>query len=36
MTVAFNQQRCSVCELCVTACPPRAMKIKPVGQIFFE
>jgi L-aspartate semialdehyde sulfurtransferase ferredoxin len=34
--VEFNQTRCSVCELCVTACPPRAMQTRPVNQIFFE
>jgi NAD-dependent dihydropyrimidine dehydrogenase PreA subunit len=35
MTVEFDQQKCSVCELCVPACPTRAMSIRPVNSIFF-
>jgi formate hydrogenlyase subunit 6/NADH:ubiquinone oxidoreductase subunit I len=36
MEVDFDQQKCSVCELCVTACPPRAMEVRPTDQLFFE
>jgi Fe-S-cluster-containing hydrogenase component 2 len=34
--VVFDQQKCSVCELCVTACPPHAMVVRPTNQLFFE
>jgi Fe-S-cluster-containing hydrogenase component 2 len=35
MEVIFDQQKCSVCELCVPACPTRAMKAKPINKTFF-
>jgi formate hydrogenlyase subunit 6/NADH:ubiquinone oxidoreductase subunit I len=35
MTVEFDQQKCSLCELCITACPTRAMKTTPSIQTFF-
>ncbi|MEA3231063.1 MAG: 4Fe-4S binding protein [Thermodesulfobacteriota bacterium] len=34
--MAFEQEKCSVCELCVTACPVRAMDVTPSNQVFFE
>ena len=36
MKIIFDQEKCSVCELCVPACPPRAMEIRPADQTFFE
>jgi Fe-S-cluster-containing hydrogenase component 2 len=36
MSVLFSQKKCSVCELCVPACPTRAMEIHPTNQAFFE
>ena len=36
MKVDFNQKKCSICELCVPACPTRAMQIRPTNTIFFE
>lgn len=27
MTVAFDKDRCSACELCVSACPAKAMEV---------
>jgi Fe-S-cluster-containing hydrogenase component 2 len=30
MEVLFDQEKCSICELCVTACPPRAMEVRPI------
>jgi Fe-S-cluster-containing hydrogenase component 2 len=36
MHVIFNQKKCSICELCVPACPPRAMEVRPLTQVFFE
>jgi formate hydrogenlyase subunit 6/NADH:ubiquinone oxidoreductase subunit I len=36
MLVLFEQGKCSICELCVPACPTRAMKIRPTNQVFFE
>jgi Fe-S-cluster-containing hydrogenase component 2 len=35
MKVHFDEQRCSVCELCIPACPTRAMEARPVQQKFF-
>ena len=32
----FEQEKCYVCELCVPACPTRAMDIRPLGNDFFE
>jgi len=34
--VRFNQKKCSVCELCVPACPTRAMEVHSINQTFFE
>jgi formate hydrogenlyase subunit 6/NADH:ubiquinone oxidoreductase subunit I len=28
MAVTFNPSKCVACELCVKACPPRAMIVK--------
>lgn len=28
--VRFDQEKCSICEQCVTACPPRAMEVRPI------
>jgi len=36
MSVQFDQKKCSICELCVPACPPRAMEVRPLAQVFFE
>ena len=36
MTVIFDGSKCSACELCVSACPPRAMVVRPSDQAFFE
>ncbi len=36
MRVEFKQKACSVCELCVTACPSRAMEATPINQSFFK
>jgi formate hydrogenlyase subunit 6/NADH:ubiquinone oxidoreductase subunit I len=36
MSVDFNQKKCSVCELCVTACPTRAMEVRPSNKTFFK
>ena len=36
MKVIFDQKKCSICELCVPACPPRAMEVLPTHQSFFE
>jgi formate hydrogenlyase subunit 6/NADH:ubiquinone oxidoreductase subunit I len=35
MAVIFDLQKCSICELCVPACPTRAMKVRPSNQTFF-
>jgi Fe-S-cluster-containing hydrogenase component 2 len=35
MLVSFEQQKCSVCELCVPTCPTRAMTVRPTNQAFF-
>jgi NAD-dependent dihydropyrimidine dehydrogenase PreA subunit len=32
----FDQEKCSICELCVLTCPTRAMEIRPTNQAFFE
>jgi len=32
----LEQEKCSVCELCVPACPTRAMDIRPLGNDFLE
>ena len=32
----FEQEKCSVFDLCVPACPTRAMDIRPLGNDFFE
>jgi NAD-dependent dihydropyrimidine dehydrogenase PreA subunit len=32
MTVGFNKKKCSMCGLCVSTCPPRAMEIHTVGS----
>jgi Fe-S-cluster-containing dehydrogenase component len=29
MGVLFDQEKCSICEQCATACPPRAMEVRP-------
>jgi Fe-S-cluster-containing hydrogenase component 2 len=34
MKVHFEQKRCSVCELCIPACPTRAMEVRPIQQTF--
>jgi len=36
MEVVFDQKKCSVCELCVPACPPRAMEARPIQNSYFE
>ena len=36
MSVVFDQKKCSVCELCVPACPSRAMFVRPTSESFFE
>jgi Fe-S-cluster-containing hydrogenase component 2 len=36
MEVVFDQKKCSVCELCVPACPPRAMEARPIKNSYFE
>jgi len=36
MSVDYDQKKCSVCELCLLACPPRAMEIRPTNKAFFE
>jgi len=28
MEIIFNIDKCIACELCVPACPPRAMEVK--------
>lgn len=35
MSIGFDQKKCSACELCVPACPSRAMEIRPMNQTFF-
>lgn len=30
MGVLFDQEKCSVCGQCVTACPPGAMELRPL------
>jgi L-aspartate semialdehyde sulfurtransferase ferredoxin len=35
MNVLFDIGKCSVCELCVPACPSRAMNVRPINQTFF-
>ena len=35
MEVVFDHDKSSVCELCVPACPVRAMQTRPVTQTFF-
>ncbi|MBW2365274.1 MAG: 4Fe-4S binding protein, partial [Deltaproteobacteria bacterium] len=34
--VEFDQQKCSICELCIPACPPRAMEVRQKANSFFE
>jgi ferredoxin len=34
MEVVFDQDKCSVCKLCITACPPRAMVLRPTNGSF--
>ena len=36
MSVEFDQKKCSICELCVPACPARAMIVRPTTESFFE
>jgi L-aspartate semialdehyde sulfurtransferase ferredoxin len=36
MAVEFDETKCSVCELCIPACPSRAMAARPTAQTFFE
>jgi NAD-dependent dihydropyrimidine dehydrogenase PreA subunit len=36
MSVHFDQKKCSVCELCIPACPTRAMVVRPTDKTFFE
>jgi NAD-dependent dihydropyrimidine dehydrogenase PreA subunit len=36
MSVVFDESKCSVCELCVAACPTRAMEVRPSDLAFFE
>lgn len=35
MTVIFDKDKCSVCELCIPTCVTRAMEIKPTTETFF-
>jgi ferredoxin len=28
--VLFDQEKCSICEQCVTVCPPRAKEVRPI------
>ena len=35
MLVDFNQKKCSVCELCLPACPSRATEARPTNKAFF-
>jgi Fe-S-cluster-containing hydrogenase component 2 len=35
MFVVFDQTKCSICELCLSACPTRAMQISPSDQTSF-
>ncbi len=32
----FDQEKCSVCELCVPVCPTRAMNVRPAASSFSE
>jgi Fe-S-cluster-containing hydrogenase component 2 len=36
MEVVFDQEKCSICELCVPACPPRAMEVRPIRNALVE
>jgi NAD-dependent dihydropyrimidine dehydrogenase PreA subunit len=36
MSVGFEESKCSLCELCITACPTRAMSVRPINKMFFE
>ncbi len=36
MTVIFEKNKCSVCELCITACVTRAMEIKSTTETLFK
>ena len=36
MFVVFDQKKCSLCELCIPACPPRAMEARPITETFFK
>jgi formate hydrogenlyase subunit 6/NADH:ubiquinone oxidoreductase subunit I len=36
MEVVFDQDKCSICELCVNACPPRAMEVRPIRNALTE
>jgi ferredoxin len=36
MEVVFDQDKCSICELCVSACPPRAMEVRPIRNALIE
>lgn len=35
MTVEFDQEKCSACELCVVTCPVKAMIASPKNENFF-
>jgi ferredoxin len=28
--VRFDREKCSICEQCVTVCPPRAKEVRPI------
>jgi Fe-S-cluster-containing hydrogenase component 2 len=34
MEVVFDQEKCSICELCLPACPTRAMEVRPIRDAF--
>ncbi len=36
MSVIFDQEKYSVCKLCITACPIRVMKVRPSDELFFD
>jgi len=36
MIIDFDQKKCSLCELCIPACPSRAMAVRPTRKIFFD